>query len=129
MESFEHYFENKVFKLTMAVYQRDCLLWFEIFDDNNVYLKSLGYPFNKNRVDELFDCVKGRDQLDDIKSFYFGMDNKSYLLFTGNGILIGQLKNPNTGIREEFQVSALSGLALTEYLLQMTDNSHFKDFI
>lgn len=121
MESFEHVFENKVFKLTMSIHERDCVLWFEMFEDNNVYFKSIGYPFHKNRLSDLIDCTKGRDELDDIWPFHFGMDNKSYLLYTGNGILIGQLINPNTGLREEFNVSGISGLDLSEYLLQMAN--------
>ncbi len=123
MVSFEHSFEEKIFKLTLSVYQRDCHLWFEVYDDNKVYLKSLGYPFNKNRIDELLSAMQGMDMRGDIWPFHFGMDNKSYLLYTGNGILIGQLRHPKTGRREEFKISDLSGLALYDYLLQQVENN------
>ena len=123
MLSFEHPFEEKIFKLTLGVYHRDCLLWFEIFDDNNVYLKSQGFPFNKNRIEELLNSIQGRDMLGSISPFNFGMDNKSYLLYTGNGILIGQLRHPKTGRREEFKISDLSGLTLYDYLIQQVENN------
>ncbi|MEO7446291.1 MAG: hypothetical protein ABIU55_12395 [Ferruginibacter sp.] len=121
MESFIHDFESKVFKMTLTIYSRDCNLSFEIFDNVNIYFKSLRYPFYKNRLNDLIDCVKGRDHLDCIMPFYFGMDNKSYLIYTGNGILIGQLRNPDTGLREEFMVTALSGFGLSEYLIQVAN--------
>lgn len=123
MLSFEHSFEGKFFKLTLGVYQRECLLWFEIFDCNQVYFKSFGCQFHKSRIDELLDAMQGRDKLDDIRPFHFGKANKSYLLFTGNGILIGQVINPKTGLKEEFQVTGLSGLAVYDYIQLQLENS------
>ena len=79
------------------------------------YLKSEDLPFYKQRISELVDIFTKPNTLAEMRSFHFGFGNKSFLLFY-SGFLIGEINNPKTGFRDQFQVTGLSGEDLAVYL-------------
>ena len=127
MEIFEHNFDAKTFRLTIRVNQFNCLMGFEIFDKDNVYLNVKGLPVYKNRLLEFIENLKAPEPTNEISTlnflppFNFGHQNKSYLLFNiqmimNQGTLMGCLYERENSKANHFTVTAISGKRLSEFI-------------
>jgi len=132
MEIFKYNFEGKTFKLTIRVNQLDCLLDFEIFDNEREYLNVKGLPVYKKRLRELIENIKYPERSSEIQThnfmphFNFGHQNKSYLLFNiqmimKQGTLMGCLYDKDSLIANHFTINGIAGKELCEFMEKYVD--------